>query len=180
MGYVEPGHGYRGKHCWLMCDDNVKEMYSIYRGKGGILLWSNQVEQQRNCARSPDESEKRSRYDKYLDKMTEVKMIEQELKEKRKFSDLQFQSWAHVIQMNHHTSYTTPPKKSGFISQSRRSQPRRFHHLIAPLLSIARLLFPLENRLISVGSVCSSCYSYSNYSNRVELASTSMMKCNLP
>ena len=57
-------------------------------------------------------SELGRRYDKYLDKMTEVEMIEQELKDKHtQYSDEQIRSWAHLIQMKKHASYDHPPNK---------------------------------------------------------------------
>ena len=116
FGYVEPGHGYKGRQHWLTTDEDVEDMYHIYEGKKEILLWSTQADHQRKRAHSPDveESEKRSRYDKYLDKMTEVETIEQELKETHAegtYSDLQLRSWAHLIQMGQHSSYATPPNK---------------------------------------------------------------------
>ena len=39
FGYIEPGHGAKGKQCWLMSDDDLKEMYSVHKGKKEILLW---------------------------------------------------------------------------------------------------------------------------------------------
>lgn len=47
--------------------------------------------------------------------MTEVEAIEEKLSNKhsnegaRIFSDEQFRSWAHLIQMGKHSSYNTPP-----------------------------------------------------------------------
>ncbi len=38
MGFVEPGHGGKGRKVWLF-DDDVQKMYSTYRGKKRILLW---------------------------------------------------------------------------------------------------------------------------------------------
>ena len=66
----ELGHGYKGRQHWLISDEDVKDMCHIYEGKKEILLWSTQADHQRKCAHSPDveESEKRSRYDKYLDR----------------------------------------------------------------------------------------------------------------
>ena len=102
-------------------DEDVEDMYHIYEGKKEILLWSTQADHLRKRAHSPDveESEKRSRYDKYLDKMTEVETIEQELKETHAegtYSDLQLRSWAHLIQMGQMTLHQT----KGFIKQLRR------------------------------------------------------------
>ena len=91
-------------------------MYSTHQGKTEILLWSHRSDVQRKRAHSPDadESAKRTRFDKYLDKMTEVEMIEEELKEKHsngQYTDEQIRSWAHLIQMKKHSSYDSPPNE---------------------------------------------------------------------
>ena len=39
MGYVEPGHGMRGKKVWLFTDEEVNNMYEKHQGKPGICLW---------------------------------------------------------------------------------------------------------------------------------------------
>ena len=38
-GYIEPGHGLRGKQRLLKTEDDVREMYRIYKSKQEILLW---------------------------------------------------------------------------------------------------------------------------------------------
>ena len=66
-------------------------LYSVYNGKEEILLWcytSDQAPKER--ARSPDVDSdydarmhtKSYRYDKFMDKMTEVEVIEADLREK--------------------------------------------------------------------------------------------------
>lgn len=105
FGYIEPGHGSRGKQRWLASTDDLKDMYSVHRGKDEILLWSlSQPDGNRKRMHSPDaeESGKRARYDKYLDTMTHVESIEEDLREKHpngQFTDEQLRSWAHLIQM---------------------------------------------------------------------------------
>ena len=39
FGYIEPGHGARGKQRWLTSADDLKDMYSTHQGKKEILLW---------------------------------------------------------------------------------------------------------------------------------------------
>jgi hypothetical protein len=40
MGYIEPGHGWRGKQQWLNSDTDMNELYSTYEEKKkDILLW---------------------------------------------------------------------------------------------------------------------------------------------
>ena len=40
MGYVEPGHGMKGRKIWIHSDDDVKIMYEKHDQKKSILLWS--------------------------------------------------------------------------------------------------------------------------------------------
>lgn len=115
FGYIEPGHGNRGKQQWLSSNDDLKDMYTVHQGKPDILLWAQRCDATRKRAHTPDEeTAKRTRYDKYLDKMTEVEMIEEELKGKHtddQYTDEQIRSWAHLIQMKKHSSYDCPPNK---------------------------------------------------------------------
>ena len=40
LGYIEPGHGIKGKQQWLTSDTDLKEMYDCFkRGKKEIILW---------------------------------------------------------------------------------------------------------------------------------------------
>ena len=120
FGYIEPGHGAKGKQRWLQSDRDIKDMYHLHEGKREILLWSFNYSDQAHRKRpnSPcddvSQANERSRYDKHLDKMTEVESIEEDLKKKHSdgpYSEEQLCSWAHLIQMKKHTSYDVPPNK---------------------------------------------------------------------
>ena len=39
FGYIEPGHGLRGKKEWLSMDDDVTEMLQIHKDKKEVMLW---------------------------------------------------------------------------------------------------------------------------------------------
>ena len=40
VGYIEPGkQGIRGKMRWIFTEEDLADMYSVYRGKSEILLW---------------------------------------------------------------------------------------------------------------------------------------------
>ena len=133
FGYIEPGHGARGKQRWLTCTDDLNDLYSVYDGKKEILLWcytSDQAPKKR--AHSPDvdgdddarKRTKSTRYDKFMDKMTEVEAIEADLREKHAdgpYTEPQLRSWAHLIQMKKHNSYDTPPNK-GFWKTAQQSK----------------------------------------------------------
>ncbi len=116
FGYIEPGHGNRGKQQWLSSNDDLKDMYTVHQGKPEILLWA-----QRCDAKGSGRIHQMKKLQnalvmiyKYLDKMTEVEMIEEELKGKHtddQYTDEQTRSWAHLIQMKKHSSYDCPPNK---------------------------------------------------------------------
>ena len=40
VGYIEPGHGVKGRKQRLLNDEDVREMYSKHVGKQSILLWA--------------------------------------------------------------------------------------------------------------------------------------------
>lgn len=117
FGFIEPGHGAKGKQRWLASDDDIKDMYSLHEGKKEILLWClNYSDRKRAISPGGNENEtsKRSRYDKQLDKITEVEAIEEDLRDKHSggpYSEEQLRSWAHLIQMKKHSSYDVPPNK---------------------------------------------------------------------
>ena len=126
IGYVEPGHGPKGKQRWLITEGDLAEMYKCHQGKKEILLSCYKEGLSRGTARKRAHSPgndareipaKSSRYSNHLEKMTEVETVEDKLKEihnkdgVKSYSDEQLRSWAHLIQMGKHTSYDTPPDK---------------------------------------------------------------------
>ena len=39
MGYIEPGHGMKGKKVWLFRDGDVVKMYERYQGNPFMVLY---------------------------------------------------------------------------------------------------------------------------------------------
>lgn len=39
LGYIEPGHGIKGKQRWLSSSEDLKDMYIVNKGREEILLW---------------------------------------------------------------------------------------------------------------------------------------------
>ena len=117
LGYIEPGHGAKGKQRWLSGQDDLKDMYSLHQNRQEILLWCFSDSQAANKKRkhSPEtqSSGKRSRYDNHTEKMIEVESIEETLLEKHDgmYSWEQIRAWAHLIQMGKHDSYDNAPAK---------------------------------------------------------------------
>ena len=40
LGYLEPGHGTKGKKQWLNTDEDIQVMYENHEGKRSIQLWA--------------------------------------------------------------------------------------------------------------------------------------------
>ena len=57
MGYVEAGHGAKGRKVWLFDDDDVKEMYKCNQKKK-ILLWCYTEETRKKTLRKQTSSDK--------------------------------------------------------------------------------------------------------------------------
>lgn len=123
VGYIEPGHGAKGKQRWLSVSEDLKDMYTLHQKKREILLWcyaikpstSNPSTSSSKRQHSPDlqPSRKKTRYDNHTEKMVEVESIEDELLENHdgKYSREQIRAWAHLIQMGKHESYECAPNK---------------------------------------------------------------------
>lgn len=80
LGYLEPGHGVKGKQRWLSSPADLKDMY---KSKDKILLWCMgqlPVSSKRAHSPYPEESaKKKSKYSSHTDKMVEVETIEEKI-----------------------------------------------------------------------------------------------------
>lgn len=114
IGYIEPGHGLKGKQKWLLDDDDVSEMYAVHKNKREVMLYA--------FVDSPDQgdsdgtegpSQKRpkqsevattSRKDVYTKTITQVETIMAKLKEKHgsQYDAERYACWAHTIQSGKH------------------------------------------------------------------------------
>jgi hypothetical protein len=127
IGYIEPGHGLRGKQRWLSSDDDLAEMYGLFQGKKELTLWTfaaveNSPARKRQSTDDDEnpKSKKRSRYEDHVDKMAEVDEIHDKLREKHKekYTDEQLRTWAHLFQMKKHHSLEVAPNKPFFQSNA--------------------------------------------------------------
>ena len=120
LGFIEPGHGLRGKQKWINEEDELKEMYDLHQGKDQIILWCfhTVLPQPTRPLKRPRESDtlaqnkpKASRYEQHVDKMMQVKQIEEKLEEKHsgQFTPEQIRAWAHYIQSGKYDSLDAPP-----------------------------------------------------------------------
>ena len=122
IGYIEPGHGLRGKLRWLSSNDDLCDMYELFQGKKELILWTYAASEPvigkkntrpRSDDSSDDKVKKKSRYEGHVDKMAEVDEIHDILREKHEteYTDEQLRSWAHLIQMKKHSSLEKAPDK---------------------------------------------------------------------
>lgn len=128
MGYVEPGHGYKGKQRWLYSDEDLREMYSTYSGKKEILMWcflpGKQSKRPPSTDRTTATSAKRSKVvECNTKKVSEVQEIVTKLQSKHGtiYSPEQYHAWAQLIQMGKQSSYDDPPQYTFFKVATKRS-----------------------------------------------------------
>ena len=132
IGYVEPGHGAKGKQRWLNSSEDLAEMYKVFKNKKECMLWycpKKKLPTKRQftpdpCENPTEDHSKRKTLTKYQQHdlvMEEIDGIEKKLKEKQKdyFTSEQLRTWAHLIHMGKHTSYDEPPNKPFFKSANK-------------------------------------------------------------
>lgn len=127
MGFIEPGHGGKGRKVWLFSDEDLPTMYKTFKGKKRVLLWCyTQSSSQRKapkCTKSTKEKETsestkktKSTYETQLKRQEEVEKIFHELEEKHsgKYKVEQLRTWAHMYHLKTHDSLDIPPDKPFF------------------------------------------------------------------
>ena len=127
VGYMDPGHGWKGKQRWITCDEDLKDMYKVYSLKAEILIWcflpgkpENSTKKRKNPSANNDPAEKHTKCAATIqDKMNEVKDILEKLKSKhgKKFSVEQYYAWAQLIHIGKQQSYDEPPNYPFFVGQ---------------------------------------------------------------
>ena len=84
LGYIEPGHGLRGKQRWLSTNKDMNGMYQLHQRRKELLLWTYAVsvasagvgkKRPRSDEDSDERPKKSSRYEGLIDKMAEVDEI---------------------------------------------------------------------------------------------------------
>lgn len=122
FGYIQPGHGSKGRQQSLEVSEDLSTMYSVYSGKKQIILWLKVTKAKRPLAANNSGTKKqcRTNHEGHLEKMSQVQVIVEELQERhgssKKYSPEQVRAWAHMIQLRKHDSYETPPDKPFFKS----------------------------------------------------------------
>lgn len=128
FGYVEPGHGLKGKKVWILDKEGIERMIEGHSGKKSkdITLWcyssvqGSEASKSRSRSKSPvtkpPKQPRSSRYDAQIAKTSRVDEIYKKLSDihDNKFTPEQKSAWAHMIEMGKHISYDVPPKKRFF------------------------------------------------------------------
>ena len=132
FGYIEPGHGLKGKKEWILDDNDMKEFLEKYQSKNKkeFTLWcyshgpshckEGKRGSKRSRSKSPTVKPGSSRYDAHIAKMAKVDEIYKKIDETHGnlYSPEQKRAWAHLIELGKHESITCPPKKRFFQSPS--------------------------------------------------------------
>ena len=130
VGYIEPGHGAKGKQRWLNNGEDLNDMYDIHSSSQEVMLWTyfqnhDSVSETSKRPRSAEDDNtsgapatKVTRSEAISDKLKEVDEIVQQLSSKHEatgnYTLEQLRTWAHLIQMKKHTSIDVPPDKPFF------------------------------------------------------------------
>ena len=146
FGYIEPGHGLKGKKEWIFDDNDAKEFLARFKNKKKkeFTLWcysqgpshskgENKKGSKRSRSRSPVAKLGSSRYDAHVTKMAKVDDIYKKIDEAHGnlYSPEQKRAWAHMIELGKHDSVTQPPKKRFFQSSVSSEAPS-----VSPCLSV--------------------------------------------
>lgn len=128
IGYVEPGHGWKGKQMWLNSDEDIKDLYVVCSKARHILLWCylpTEKKRKRKLEFSEEKENKRARcLSSNRSKIDETNDTFQDLitKHNHKYTPEQLHAWAEMVQMKKHSSLEVPPKMPFF--RSRHQEPR--------------------------------------------------------
>ena len=140
VGYVEPGHGAKGKQRWIINNEDLEDMYKIHEGKSEILMWCYEQTESDSSKSSksvgpPAKVQKITNHSKHQEQMDEVDFIFQELQEKQTdslYSPEQLRTWAHLIYLKKHKSYEVPPDKPFFkVSQEKMQNSKETNDLLS-------------------------------------------------
>jgi hypothetical protein len=126
FGYIEPGHGLKGRQQWIMDDHDILDMYKVYMGKKEIIIWCHvfveQAEKKRgkrqnNEAAACTSTSKRAKCaEKNEEALKEAETIMSQLQSKHgsMYSPEQYHAWAQLIGIKKHKSLDVPPQYTFF------------------------------------------------------------------
>ena len=121
IGYMEPGHGKKGKKRELEDDQDLQEMYAHFKTGCDVLLWCyGNVGQPAPVSASKSRKRIRdgqsstappSKRDSITKSISNVESIVKQLKSihGESYSIEKVNAWAHLIHIGKHSSYKEPP-----------------------------------------------------------------------
>ena len=119
FGYIEPGHGVKGRQQWITSDGDIEEMYHCYKSRRDVLLWfydpaipcDGKRKRQRQHSGEESGIQPLSKSRKCASVIPEVEKIVKRLKEKHgsMYTVEQLNCWAHLLHMEKHGSDDSPP-----------------------------------------------------------------------
>lgn len=109
VGYIEPGHGMKGKKQWLITDSDIQEMYRKHMGKSSILLWAYSS----ILSSKPANKKSESTFSGHKENLSEVDKNYDILRKNHgnKYTLEQLRMWAQLIRVGKHDSLEEAPNK---------------------------------------------------------------------
>ncbi len=153
FGYIEPGHGLRGRQQWMVQDGDLHEMYKSYNKRREILLWCvrpsarcgtnhpGSDSRKRNGSAGPSEASQppKVRRTTCSQKIKDVEGIMEQLKEKhgQRYITEQLSCWAHLYHMEKHGSLEVPPNLPFFSGSKKKTAPQEVEQPPTPKTSVS-------------------------------------------
>ena len=131
-GYIDPGHGAKGRQLWVFEKSDLDDMYEAHAQKKEIMIWFYTKKfacGKKRCASPitsksmPNKVVRTTKHGVHTSKLVEVEEIVEKLAEKHsgKYSREQLNVWAHMLQLKKHDSLDEPPDKPFFHSSKRKN-----------------------------------------------------------
>lgn len=118
VGYVEPGHGMKGRKIWLLADGDLPKMYEKYGRNHSIRLWCYAAVSKKETASAKKVGSKEK---ESAEQKSEVEETYEQLlkKHKGKYTPEQLRAWSHMIRLKTHDSLDIAPDKPFFRGSKR-------------------------------------------------------------
>ena len=131
FGYIEPGHGLKGRQQWIIDDHDIVDMYEIYKGIIWCHVFVEQAEkksgkrQKSEPAACTSKSKRAKCAEKNEEALEEAKTLMSQLESKHgsTYSPEQYHGWAQLISIKKHKSLDVPPQYKFFKSKPGAASP---------------------------------------------------------
>ena len=119
FGYITPGHGLKGKLNSIITEQDLVEVYAVYKNKRNVLLWcyvgtdsaEDPKQYKRPATSTASKHTPAAKRTTCQSTINAVQQLVEELKEKHgsKYTVERLNAWAHMINMGKHSSKDDPP-----------------------------------------------------------------------